>query len=371
MLTIWQLYVVGFVNGVPDGLLRRRRTSRTCRRSSSATSSSRATPSSRSAGLRPQILGQPVAGGLDRAPDRTDRGPARLRQLRRPRRASVPDLAHPQARADRRASTADDRPRPQPGRRACAARSPRGCATSSAIRYLRSIAACTGDRRTCSRTSRLRSFSCISPTGPRADAGERRRDRRPIGAVGLLVAARSSRAGRRAVRRRADDRRGRRVHLRPGRAADRRWPPASRRSRSSRRPFLERRFASVIYNINQVSLRQAITPERIQGRMNATMRFLVWGTIPIGSDHRRLLERPARAARDDLGRRHRRPVDSVPVPALVGPHAPDRCRERPPTSPPRAPRTCSPARQVRRAGVSPRASGSRTPRSRATSIARS
>ncbi len=39
----------------------------------------------------------------------------------------------------------------------------------------------------------------------------------------------------------------------------------------------------VIYNINQVSLRQAITPDRLQGRMNATMRFIVWGTIPIGS----------------------------------------------------------------------------------------
>jgi hypothetical protein len=32
-----------------------------------------------------------------------------------------------------------------------------------------------------------------------------------------------------------------------------------------------------------VSLRQAITPHRIQGRMNAVMRFLVWGTIPLGS----------------------------------------------------------------------------------------
>jgi MFS family permease len=42
-------------------------------------------------------------------------------------------------------------------------------------------------------------------------------------------------------------------------------------------------FAGVVYNINQVSLRQAITPEWMQGRMNATMRFLVWGTIPIGS----------------------------------------------------------------------------------------
>jgi len=42
-------------------------------------------------------------------------------------------------------------------------------------------------------------------------------------------------------------------------------------------------LGNAIYNINQVSLRQAITPERMQGRMNATMRFIVWGTIPIGS----------------------------------------------------------------------------------------
>lgn len=42
-------------------------------------------------------------------------------------------------------------------------------------------------------------------------------------------------------------------------------------------------FGGVVYNINQVTLRQAITPERMQGRMNATMRFMVWGTIPIGS----------------------------------------------------------------------------------------
>ncbi|HYM49728.1 MAG TPA: MFS transporter [Candidatus Limnocylindrales bacterium] len=38
-----------------------------------------------------------------------------------------------------------------------------------------------------------------------------------------------------------------------------------------------------VYNINQVSLRQAMTPDRVQGRMNATMRTIVWGTIPIGS----------------------------------------------------------------------------------------
>jgi MFS family permease len=42
-------------------------------------------------------------------------------------------------------------------------------------------------------------------------------------------------------------------------------------------------FSNPVYNINQVSLRQAITPHRLQGRMNASMRFMVWGTMPIGS----------------------------------------------------------------------------------------
>jgi MFS family permease len=39
----------------------------------------------------------------------------------------------------------------------------------------------------------------------------------------------------------------------------------------------------VVYNINQLSFRQAITPTAMQGRMNATMRFIVWGTIPFGA----------------------------------------------------------------------------------------
>ncbi len=42
-------------------------------------------------------------------------------------------------------------------------------------------------------------------------------------------------------------------------------------------------FAIAVYNINQISLRQAVTPERLQGRMNATMRFLIWGTLPLGT----------------------------------------------------------------------------------------
>lgn len=41
-------------------------------------------------------------------------------------------------------------------------------------------------------------------------------------------------------------------------------------------------FTALIYNINQVSLRQSITPHRLQGRMNATMKFLILGTMPLG-----------------------------------------------------------------------------------------
>jgi MFS family permease len=42
-------------------------------------------------------------------------------------------------------------------------------------------------------------------------------------------------------------------------------------------------ITNVVYNINQVSLRQALVPIRLQGRMNASMRWIVWGTIPAGS----------------------------------------------------------------------------------------
>jgi MFS family permease len=38
-----------------------------------------------------------------------------------------------------------------------------------------------------------------------------------------------------------------------------------------------------IYNITQLSFRQAITPERLQGRMNSVMRFIVWGVMPLGA----------------------------------------------------------------------------------------
>ena len=39
----------------------------------------------------------------------------------------------------------------------------------------------------------------------------------------------------------------------------------------------------VVYNVTQVSFRQLLCPERLLGRMNATIRFAVWGTLPVGS----------------------------------------------------------------------------------------
>lgn len=39
----------------------------------------------------------------------------------------------------------------------------------------------------------------------------------------------------------------------------------------------------VVYNITQVSFRQTLCPPRLLGRMNATVRFVVWGTMPFGA----------------------------------------------------------------------------------------
>ena len=42
-------------------------------------------------------------------------------------------------------------------------------------------------------------------------------------------------------------------------------------------------FGAVAYNITQLSFRQAICPARMLGRMNSVIRFLVWGTMPLGA----------------------------------------------------------------------------------------
>lgn len=42
-------------------------------------------------------------------------------------------------------------------------------------------------------------------------------------------------------------------------------------------------FCTLVYNIAQVSYRQRVCPPELLGRMNASVRFIVWGVIPIGS----------------------------------------------------------------------------------------
>jgi MFS family permease len=41
-------------------------------------------------------------------------------------------------------------------------------------------------------------------------------------------------------------------------------------------------FAAVVYNIAQLSYRQMICPPELLGRMNAAIRWIVWGTLPLG-----------------------------------------------------------------------------------------
>jgi len=38
-----------------------------------------------------------------------------------------------------------------------------------------------------------------------------------------------------------------------------------------------------IFNVNQLSLRQSITPDHQQGRMNASIRFVMWAVVPFGA----------------------------------------------------------------------------------------
>ena len=42
-------------------------------------------------------------------------------------------------------------------------------------------------------------------------------------------------------------------------------------------------FGGVLFGINYLALRQAITPDRLLGRMTATMRFLTVAAAPLGS----------------------------------------------------------------------------------------
>lgn len=41
-------------------------------------------------------------------------------------------------------------------------------------------------------------------------------------------------------------------------------------------------FLGMVFNVTQLTFRQSITPEHLQGRMNAVVRFMYWGPQPVG-----------------------------------------------------------------------------------------
>jgi len=47
--------------------------------------------------------------------------------------------------------------------------------------------------------------------------------------------------------------------------------------------FVVAGLGNTLYNIGVASLSQAVTPDRLLGRMNATRLFIGWGTLPVGS----------------------------------------------------------------------------------------
>jgi hypothetical protein len=148
-------------------------------------------------------------------------------------------------------------------------------------RLLRAIAACTATSNLFSNVA-MTAFVVLLASPDQLDLA--------AGTIGLLFSAGAvggllGGAGGAAVRRlgRAGAARGCRSACRR-----RRWRP---------RPFVDRGWqlwlvgasfvvsgmTVVVYNITQVSFRQLLCPERLLGRMNATIRFAVWGTIPIGA----------------------------------------------------------------------------------------
>lgn len=42
-------------------------------------------------------------------------------------------------------------------------------------------------------------------------------------------------------------------------------------------------FGGILYNIGVITYRQTVMPENMLGRVNATVRFIVWGTMPVGA----------------------------------------------------------------------------------------
>ena len=171
-----------------------------------------------------------------------------------------------------------------------------------------------------------------------------------IGNLGTLAVGAHRQADRRPARRRADDP-ARLVPLRAGHAADRLRAPGRTRSRLIVLAMIVIGFGGILYNVTAISLIQAITPDRILGRANASRRFVVWGVVPFGGF-------VGGALASTIGLRETMVVGALGgllaiVPILSRRSAPsERCRSssRSSLSPPRSPRRAARQRSSARRG---------------------
>ena len=221
------------------------------------------------------------------------------------RRGQLPRLAASSCLGIRRREATPEPTRARARRsRACGRSRRRACASSSATRTCSAQAVCTGTSNFFSSSS----FAILIVFLVREL-------HMSPGVIGVIVLGRERRLPDRgahgdphlgARRRRADDRSRRRAALGAGDAAHRRSPAGD-----AAIPFLVvaahcwSGSASSSTTSSQVSFRQAICPPRIQGRMNSVMRFMVWGTIPLGALSAARSPR-ARPARRRSGRRRDR-----------------------------------------------------------------
>jgi hypothetical protein len=42
-------------------------------------------------------------------------------------------------------------------------------------------------------------------------------------------------------------------------------------------------WGAILYNVGQITYRQSVAPDGMLGRVNATVRFVVWSTMPLGA----------------------------------------------------------------------------------------
>ena len=291
-----------------DGLLRCRLPVVPAVASSSATSSWRATPSWRSPRTLAQTAGPALGGGLIGILTRPVAILVDCRQLRWSRRSSSSSSG---ARSRPRTATSTSTARPARGMRQEVAD---GLRYVLGQPYLRGIAAAPATSNLFSNIAfatfivyAVRELG-LSPAEIGIVFG--------IGNLGALARRVTAIVWSRRFGRRPDDRGFDGAHRRPRillvalRSAPQVADPVPRRR------GLADRLLDVVYNINQVSFRQAITPPTMQGRMNATMRFIVWGTIPVGSILGGIIA-TASACTRDLGRRDR--LSSSPCPLLISP----------------------------------------------------